>query len=138
MAIDRKLTANRLRSASKWLGHSGPVVYFIGSMRGELVKIGYATDLANRMRHLQTGSPVKLEVLAAVIGGIGLEREYHRRFAEFREHGEWFRRTPEVRAEILRLQEPGPPAPSAEELTERAANIKAYWREQQRRLRGLI
>lgn len=131
-----KMTDKRLNAVRAWLTYPGSVVYFIGSRRGELVKIGFAADLTSRLRHLQTGSPVKLEVLAAIAGGVSLERDYHRQFGDQRERGEWFRRSPEIRAEMSRLQELGPPAPSEEELAGRAANIKAYWREEQKRRRG--
>lgn len=98
-----KLTDKRLNAVRAWLSYPGSVVYFIGPKRGDLVKIGYAADLVSRLRHLQTGSPVKLEVLAAIAGGLDLERTYHRQFAAHRLHGEWFTPHPDILAEIERL-----------------------------------
>lgn len=81
-------------------------IYFIGPREG-IVKIGFTTDLEERMRRLQCGSPVALEVIATVAGDTRLEREYHRRFADARQHGEWFLRTIDVEAEIERLSTVG-------------------------------
>lgn len=85
--------------------------YFIGSDCG-LIKIGSAWNAHVRLQEIQPMSPRKLEVLAWVRGGEPVEREYHRRFASARLHGEWFNPTPEILAEIARLMEmnaAGPP-----------------------------
>lgn len=76
-----------------------PGVYFVGSESGP-VKIGFSNDVFRRFRALRNSSPVPLYVLAARSGSRVVEREYHRRFARFRIHGEWFERTPELEAEI--------------------------------------
>jgi hypothetical protein len=77
-------------------------VYFIAGSVGA-VKIGSARDVGKRLADLQCGSPIPLEVLATSEGGEKLEREYHRRFATHRLHGEWFERTPSLQAQIERL-----------------------------------
>lgn len=77
-------------------------VYFIGADVG-CVKIGEALDPDRRLRTLQSGSPVQLRILATTFGGPVLERDYHRKFAAHRLHGEWFTRCPEIEAEIARL-----------------------------------
>lgn len=67
-------------------------VYFIGEsakLTG-MVKIGVARDPASRLPSLQTGYPHKLHILGAVPGDEKREREYHKRFAKQRRHGEWF------------------------------------------------
>jgi hypothetical protein len=53
-------------------------------------KIGIAGDPAQRLRDLQTGSPVVLKLVGVMPGGLSLERLLHRRFAAHRLHGEWF------------------------------------------------
>ncbi|MER7692630.1 GIY-YIG nuclease family protein [Streptomyces sp. NPDC097610] len=65
-------------------------VYLIGSADSPLVKIGWTDNPERRLRHLQTGSPVPLELLALFEGGHIVEAELHRRFADKRRHGEWF------------------------------------------------
>jgi hypothetical protein len=78
------------------------VVYFIGGNDGP-VKIGFTNHLEHRLATLRCSSPVPLGVLATVEGPPELERDYHRRFAAHRLHGEWFARCPEIEAEIERL-----------------------------------
>ncbi|MEU0034647.1 GIY-YIG nuclease family protein [Streptomyces sp. NPDC006333] len=65
-------------------------VYLIGSPDSSLVKIGWTDNPERRLRHLQTGSPVLLQLLAVFEGGAIAEAELHRRFADKRRHGEWF------------------------------------------------
>lgn len=84
----------------------GPLCYFIGAAHGP-VKIGFSTNPDKRMEGFQLCSPYTLSVLATVPGGIIAEREYHKRFAGFRLHGEWFERCPEIEAEIARLSKTG-------------------------------
>ncbi|WP_371594732.1 GIY-YIG nuclease family protein [Streptomyces virginiae] len=68
----------------------GSVVYLIGSVGSSLVKIGVTTQLAARLRSLQSSSPVRLEVLWSTAGDRALETALHQRFADRRAHGEWF------------------------------------------------
>jgi len=65
-------------------------VYLIGSPDSPLVKIGWTDNPERRLRHLQTGSPVPLKILAVFEGGAIVEAKLHCRFAEKRQHGEWF------------------------------------------------
>lgn len=76
--------------------------YFIGGDEGP-VKIGYSVDVPGRLRAHQSSSPVKLRILATASGGLQRECAYHWQFADARLHGEWFERTPEIEAEIARL-----------------------------------
>lgn len=80
----------------------GELVYFIEGAPG-FVKIGYTNALAKRIRALQCGCPMEIDLLAYARGGPRLEREYHRRFAHWRAAGEWFKLSPEIKAEIDRL-----------------------------------
>lgn len=65
-------------------------VYLIGSPDSPLVKIGWSDNPERRLRDLQAGSPVLLQLLAVFEGGHLIEAELHRRFAGKRMHGEWF------------------------------------------------
>lgn len=63
-------------------------VYVIGF--GPYVKIGITTNLTRRLADLQTPEPVIL--YAFFEGWLHEELELHKRFAEWRLNGEWFRR----------------------------------------------
>jgi len=78
-------------------------VYFIGGAGGA-IKIGFTQqDLHERVKCIQTGSPVKLVVPATQNAPKVRERHYHQRFAEHRLFGEWFSPAPDILAEIARL-----------------------------------
>lgn len=79
--------------------YDGLRVYFIQAATGQ-IKIGIAANPAARLRDLQVGSPVALSLLCECEGGRPQEREYHRRFAAHRLHGEWFAPHQEIIAEI--------------------------------------
>jgi len=80
-------------------------VYFVGAGDSGPVKIGVAMSIEARLMALQVSHYEPLTVLATCPGSIKLEREYHRRFADARLLGEWFTRTPEIEAEIARLNQ---------------------------------
>lgn len=65
-------------------------IYFVGAEVTGLIKIGCASDPRARLRSLQTGSPDRLTLIATVRGGMDVERDLHRQFADARVHGEWF------------------------------------------------
>lgn len=66
----------------------GSIVYFMyGAGR---VKIGFSTGLVNRHRAMKLAHPFPPVVLLVIDGGEKLEREFHKRFAADRLHGEWF------------------------------------------------
>lgn len=75
-------------------------VYFIYSRDANKVKIGHSTHPASRLKTLQTGSPVPLEILATIEGGENLERKLHERFTSAHSHGEWFHMSEEIDAFI--------------------------------------
>lgn len=71
-------------------------VYFVQAEIGGLVKIGWATKPAERVRNMQRWCPVKLTILFSVPGDGKMEAELHRRFKSARQHGEWFEPVPEI------------------------------------------
>jgi hypothetical protein len=85
----------------------GLITYFI--QRGEKgpIKIGHTTSarLLNRLRILQTASPERLTVLAAISGGV--EKKLGQQFAGSRLSGEWFKPTKDLLAFISQLIESG-------------------------------
>jgi hypothetical protein len=71
-------------------------VYFIQAGESDadgsaLVKIGFTTDVASRMRQLQTASPMRLKVLDQVIGTHAIEAYFHRLLRARHVQGEWFK-----------------------------------------------
>lgn len=56
-----------------------------------LVKIGFSTDVANRLSNLRVGCPVDANLVAAIPGTEDTESYFHKTFAKLREKGEWFR-----------------------------------------------
>lgn len=67
-------------------------IYFIQSDAGGNIKIGFSTyGGRRRLDQLQVGSPVKLELLAAIVGTKHDENALHLHFNRLREKGEWFR-----------------------------------------------
>lgn len=70
------------------------MIYFIRADHGGPVKIGYVADefgLDGRLSSLQVANADELYVHAVMPGDTAKERELHRRFAEGRIRGEWFR-----------------------------------------------
>lgn len=81
----------------------GHKVYFIRGAGGA-IKIGFTQQKMNeRLKCIQNGSPVKLEVIATVSATRDLERVLHKQFAAHRLHGEWFSPHPDILAENDRL-----------------------------------
>jgi|GEM_PF-3493394 len=71
------------------MGDNLKQIYFISS--GEFIKIGIANNPKQRLRDLQTASPVKLKIIYTIPGTENLEKILHEIFNEYRECGEWFR-----------------------------------------------
>lgn len=69
-------------------------VYVFHAQGTPRVKLGVASDVEQRLRQLQTGSPYKLVVLAVWPGSQRLERKLHSHFQLYRKEGEWFELPP--------------------------------------------
>jgi hypothetical protein len=108
-------------------------VYFIEAVGLNLVKIGFARDIGERMRKLRPGCPAPLRLLGTVPGGATKERDFHVELHRLQVHGEWFRRGPALDAILATIDPPGPLAPRPMkrsrrlllESTETAAEIAA-------------
>lgn len=82
---ERALTAKLPRWLKKGMGG----VYLVKG--GERLKIGYSADIRLRIQELQTGCPVVIEFVGALVGAThDDERKLHAKFDEYRIHGEWF------------------------------------------------
>lgn len=83
--------------------------YFIGGETG-FIKIGFSASPEARLKSLQLCSPLPLNILAVARGGKWRESAYHQQFRDYRQHGEWFSRHPDILAEIDRLSPSTPGA----------------------------
>jgi len=73
-----------------------PSIYFILGAGTEKVKIGYSTNVKERLSGLQIGSPVKLLVIGSFPGEFEHEARLHKFLEKYRSHGEWFYMADEV------------------------------------------
>jgi hypothetical protein len=78
----------------KVVGRGVGMIYFIHDDTASAIKIGYSTNVPERLATLQTASATKLVLLGTMPGSIHDEQRLHRKF--HRLHGEWFRITPEL------------------------------------------
>lgn len=65
-------------------------VYAIGGAGGGIVKIGWTSNLRERLSSIRCGSPEEISVLWKAPGDFAVERYLHKRFAALRIRGEWF------------------------------------------------
>jgi len=86
--------------SSKFKSVSGDsCVYIIQQKGGEgCIKIGVSDDVEARLKHLQTGSPYALSVIAKIIAkdkchAICIEKSYHEKLKSYRLNGEWFNKS---------------------------------------------
>jgi hypothetical protein len=91
---NKKKLKNEKERIKSLAENGGLVTYFIQGQVMRLIKIGLAKNISERLNTLQCGSPDNLVVLKTISGNV--ERVYHKRFAHFRLHGEWFRPAPEL------------------------------------------
>jgi len=77
-----------------------PTIYFVQSIDGGPVKIGYTTQLPKRLADLRSMNPRFLVLLASMPGTEDDERRLHERFSTTRLHGEWFKSTTDLVALI--------------------------------------
>lgn len=76
------------------------IVYFIAADSVGMVKIGMTSNLEQRLIDLRVACPVSLRVVYHRPGGRWMESDYHKKFAAYRSHGEWFRFEGELRSFI--------------------------------------
>ena len=76
----------KLREAIAKIG----MVYFVRDDISQRIKIGTSLNPLGRLNDLQTGSSVRLRIMAMCGGGRKAEREFHQIFAKRRLQGEWF------------------------------------------------
>lgn len=77
-------------------------IYFVEAIGVSKVKIGFTTNMAQRMRDLSVGSPVPLTLYGLIDGTKDDEKRWHNTWDHLRSHGEWFFVTKELKREIGR------------------------------------
>lgn len=87
----------QFRGGSGERGNSG-YVYVVDAPGSGLAKIGYSgpSGLLRRLRDLQSGSPLRLDLVALARGGTQLEAHWQNEFKAHRRHLEWFDSEPLV------------------------------------------
>jgi hypothetical protein len=75
------------------------MIYFIGSLEHEYVKIGYTDNIVRRLQKMQSDSPFKLIVFRQIEGDQKLEKLIHKRFQYLHIRGEWFLKNKELFSE---------------------------------------
>jgi hypothetical protein len=78
-------------------------VYIVAAPSIGLVKIGFASKPLMRFSALQSGCPIRLDLVAVIAGDLRCERALHGRFAALRRTGEWFALGDEIRDMIDRF-----------------------------------
>lgn len=66
------------------------LIYFIRKGKTGPIKIGRTSDIENRLKGLQTGSELKLNLIKTIPGNPKLEAYLHEKFKSIRLEGEWF------------------------------------------------
>jgi len=73
------------------------MIYFLEAKGLDLIKIGFALNVDQRVESLQTASPVSLELIKVLEGDMGIERQIHLYFRESHSRREWFVATDRIR-----------------------------------------
>ena len=72
-------------------------IYVIKNPLNETVKIGVANDVEKRIKQLQTGAGIELELIYKSMicsNAFNIEKDVHKHFEQYRTFGEWFKINP--------------------------------------------
>jgi hypothetical protein len=91
MSTTSKLSADTMERIAQWREASRPepAVYFVKC--GEFIKIGWSESWYSRIQRMKVDNPDHIEVLLVIGRPKIFEKTMHRKFAELRHRGEWFR-----------------------------------------------
>lgn len=98
---DRHVNAAVIRSLISKHGDNDGLIYFVRS--AQFVKVGFTTELSNRLMALNCHNPMPIEVLGVVGGSISAEKAIHALLRDRKQKLEWFRLDAELTAVILEL-----------------------------------
>ena len=82
-------------------------IYVIKNPLNETVKIGVANDVEKRIKQLQTGAGIELELIYKSMicsNAFSIEKDVHKHFEEYRTFGEWFKINPTIVINFLEQQ----------------------------------
>ena len=82
-------------------------IYVIKNPLNETIKIGVAQDVDKRIKQLQTGAGIELELVYQSLicsNAFSIEKDVHSEFEEYRTFGEWFKINPEIVINFLESQ----------------------------------
>ena len=97
--VDLDRIATQMRLLNRWKSDPDRLgeVYFVTCGRPMFpIKIGFATNLKDRMASLQVSVPWPVKLLVALEGKLRDEEMLHRKFAHLRLEGEWFERHQDI------------------------------------------
>lgn len=82
-------------------GTRNPFVYFIQGRITKVIKIGITSNIYQRLSSFKCDSADEVDVLACIpldspLQSTAIERYLHKRFDQFRHHGEWYSPVPEL------------------------------------------
>jgi hypothetical protein len=78
-------------------GQHSPVVYYLASQFGGVVKIGTTVNVTSRVARLERAQPaLKGRIMATEPGDRHLEAERHQQFRHAHQVGEWYWLTPDL------------------------------------------
>ena len=78
------------REAKKAKQIKDSVIYFMGALGGNHIKIGYTDQIDDRVQQLQSGNGYELIVLHTMPGTVDDEWRLHKQFKDYKIRGEWF------------------------------------------------
>jgi len=90
-----EIKSKKITTSNAW----GPItgfIYFIQGESGGPIKIGYTTDIYQRLKNLQSGHTDVLKLLLMVPGNFEYEHGLQDYFKECRLNGEWFKPEPQL------------------------------------------
>jgi hypothetical protein len=88
-----------------WKLKDNGIIYFV-AYDGGPVKIGFCLkNVENRLRGLQTGNHLKLEILAQCTGSIDMEHQVQKLLSQYRIRNEWFERADQVLEAVSKARE---------------------------------
>tara|TARA_R110002012_G_scaffold69173_2_gene179151 strand:+ start:413 stop:778 length:366 start_codon:yes stop_codon:yes gene_type:complete len=78
-------------------------VYFMRQGDSNYYKIGYTTNLKQRLKSIQMYSPITITVTASTKANCKFEKYLHRKYNEYNVRGEWFELPPNILKKAIKF-----------------------------------